>query len=389
MQANGKGPRPTVVIVGALPPPVHGASLINQLMSRELGKIASTRIVDVSPGTLERSLGYHLSRIGRVARALLVLAHQGLRGDRRLYLCIAGGSGVYYDILLALLARLLRYVVFVHHHSFTYVNQRDWRTALLFTLCGRQAVHICLCPTMAERLKTRYRHVEQIEILSNAAVLEAARPRPARTARGPLVLGHFGNLTLAKGLDTVLELFRRLRQAGLPVRLALAGTAGGEERALIERAQAEFGPDLEYRGALYGADKEAFFAGLDAFLFPSRYPNEAQPLVVFEAMSAGVPVLATCRGCIGDDVSPAAGLVAEQDQFEDAAFALLQRWATDRTAAQAAAEGARDRMDALRRAARAELGQVVGRIAGINRMEATVRHDRHAGLPVERRHANL
>jgi glycosyltransferase involved in cell wall biosynthesis len=356
-------------------------------MSRELGKVAAVRAIDVSPGTLDRSLGYHLSRIKRVARALGVVLHQGLRRERRLYLCIAGGSGVYYDLVLAAVARLLRYAVFVHHHSFTYVNQRDPRTAVLFALCGRRAVHICLCPTMAERLKSRYRHVVQAEILSNAALMEGARPRPARSGGESLTLGHFGNLTLAKGLDTVLDLFRRLRAAQLPVRLELAGTTGAEERQLIEQAQGEFGEALVYRGPLYGEQKAAYFAGLDAFLFPSRYLNEAQPLVLFEAMTAGVPVVATCRGCIGDDVNAAAGLVLDERRFADGAFALLQRWARDREARQAAASGAQERMEALRRAARSELGHIVGRIAGINLIEASMPQNRRESLSIERRHA--
>lgn len=389
----------TVVVIGALPPPVHGASLINKLMSEELAKVAAVRAVDVSPGTLTRSAGYHLGRVRRVAAALGVLAAQGLRRDRRLYLCIAGGSGVYYDIAMVALARLLRYAIFVHHHSFTYVNRRDPRTALLFRLCGRRSVHVCLCPTMASRLKARYDHVERVEILSNAALMDPAQRRSRGSDGEPLTLGHFGNLTLAKGLDTVLDLFRRLRLAGVPVRLALAGSAGPVERELIDAAKAEFPDALAYHGPLYGADKAAFFASLDAFLFPSRYANEAQPLVLFEAMAAGVPVLATCRGCVGDDVTPAAGLVADEAGFADAAFALLQRWATDRAAPLAAGLAAQERLEALRLAARSELGQIVARIAGINVFSASKSQNCSASgpasalpaatLPIDRRHANL
>jgi glycosyltransferase involved in cell wall biosynthesis len=362
----------TVVVIGALPPPVHGASLITKLMTDELGKVARVRVADVSPDTLKRSWRYHLDRVRRMAVAAGTLLSQGFDRDRRLYFCIAGGSGVYYDIVLAAVARLLRYRIFIHHHSFTYVNRRDWRTALLFRLCGRAAVHICLCPTMVQRLKERYGSIGRHEIFSNAALMApGADDRRTVTTESSLMLGHLGNLTLEKGLDTVIALFRRLKGAGLPVRLTLAGPAKGTaETRLIDDARRDFADDFIYRGPLYGPEKDAFFQGLDAFLFPSRYANEAQPLVLFEAMAAGVPVIATCRGCVGDDVPHEAGLVSAEDAYLDSATALVQRWLADRDRLGAASQAARRQMIALRETARRDLDKIVEIIAGINGLEA-------------------
>jgi glycosyltransferase involved in cell wall biosynthesis len=373
-----QGAKRVVVVVGALPPPVHGASLITRLMADELGKVADVRIADVAPDTLGRSLAYHLVKLRRVLAAMVVLVRQGARKQRRLYFCIAGGSGVYYDIALAALARLLGYRFAIHHHSFTYVNRRDRRTALLFRLCGHRALHICLCPTMAARLKARYGAVARAAIFSNAALMEAGAEKPANSA-GPLTLGHFGNLSRVKGLDTVIALFRDLRAGGAPVRLALAGPpAGPAEARLIAAAQAEFAADLDYRGALYGEEKSAFFRGLDVFLFPSRYANEAQPLVLFEAMAAGVPVIAACRGCIGDDVTPESGLVvAEEGAYARAAAAQIGRWLEDRASLHAASDAARRRLIHLRRMARCEVDRIVGNITGINVFEAETGEDEY------------
>jgi glycosyltransferase involved in cell wall biosynthesis len=369
VSSPSKGER-TVVVIGALPPPVHGASLVNRLMTDELGRVACVRVADVSPDTLKRSVRYHLERARRMAAAAGTLLSQALRGDRRLYFCIAGGSGVYYDVALAALARLLRYRIFIHHHSFTYVNRRDWRSALLFALCGRDAVHICLCPTMAQRLKARYSAIGRQAIFSNAALMPPGVAREVKED-GPLMLGHLGNLTLEKGLDTVISVFRRLRGAGVPVRLALAGPAKGSgEISLIDDARRDFPEDVVYRGPLYGAQKDAFFRDIDAFLFPSRYANEAQPLVLFEAMAAGVPVVATCRGCIGDDVPAEAGLVSAEEDYVDAAIALLRRWHEDRARLGAAAQAASRCMGELRSAARRDLADIVKVIAGINGLEA-------------------
>jgi glycosyltransferase involved in cell wall biosynthesis len=181
-----------------------------------------------------------------------------------------------------------------------------------------------------------------------------------------------GNLSLDKGLDTVLALFRGLRREGLPVRLALAGPAAGPAEArLIADAQTEFGSELTYVGPVYRADKDAFLHRLDAFLFPSRYANEAQPLVLFEAMAAGVPVIATERGCVGDDVTRDSGLVvADEAAYLEAATALIRRWAADGEGVNAAGRAAQRRMQELREDARAGLGKIVEIITGINGLEA-------------------
>ncbi|MBX6322140.1 MAG: glycosyltransferase family 4 protein [Rhodospirillaceae bacterium] len=357
-------------------------------MSEALGRVARVRLADVAPGTLKRSPAYHLARLARIARAAATLVAQGLGPDRRLYLCIAGGAGVYYDLVLAALARLLRYRIFIHHHSFTYVNRRDRRTALLFRLCGTGAVHICLCQTMAQRLRARYPRIDRCEILSNAALLPAPEPGelPPR-GDGSVTLGHLGNLTLAKGLDTVVALFHRLRAEGLPVRLSLAGPAAGEaESRLIDGLRRDFPGAVAVHGPLYGAEKDAFFRDLDVFLFPSRYPNEAQPLVLFEAMAAGVPVIATGRGCIGDDVTGGAGLVSDEAAFLDSAAALIRHWYEDRASLRAAGRAARERVRALREAARCDLDHIVGLIAGINVLEAGACQNGYADAG-PRRHA--
>lgn len=60
-------------------------------------------------------------------------------------------------------------------------------------------------------------------------------------------------------------------------------------------------PDsVEWVGPVSGGDKDAFYRSLDVFVFPSEYRFEAQPLVVLEALSYGVPCLVTDQGYMGE-----------------------------------------------------------------------------------------
>ena len=99
----------------------------------------------------------------------------------------------------------------------------------------------------------------------------------------------------------------------------LAGPPDGDaERAAIYSACRELGPRLEYRGPLYGEAKQAFFRAVDVFVFPTRYANEAQPAVVFEALAHGVPVLSYDRGCIANQIGSCGSV-----QVRDAEFLLF------------------------------------------------------------------
>lgn len=59
-------------------------------------------------------------------------------------------------------------------------------------------------------------------------------------------------------------------------------------------------------------------------LFPSTYAFEAQPLVIIEALSSGVPVVAYDVGSIPDLVPPAAGRLAPPGSVTELSERLVE-----------------------------------------------------------------
>ncbi|MFZ5652791.1 MAG: glycosyltransferase, partial [Pseudomonadota bacterium] len=111
------------------------------------------------------------------------------------------------------------------------------------------------------------------------------------------------------------------------------------ERAV--RARLESLPQVEYVGPQYGAAKDAFYAGIDALVFPTRYENETEGIVNHEAMSRGIPVIAYGRGCIPEIVGADCGLVIDPaEPFVPAALAKLESWLADSAAFEAASRAA-------------------------------------------------
>lgn len=359
---------PWIVVAGRLPPPIDGMARVTTLVLERLRRHGPVRVADLSPGHNGRGPLYHLAKASLVLWAALLLWAGAMREDKRLYMPADAGLGCWYTIFLLGVARLLGYAAFVHHHSFAYLTRRTARMALLTRIAGPECRHILLCPTMLSRFQALYPLARRGAVLSNAIFTPpAAEPAPRHPGTGALRLGHLSNLCVDKGLDTLFSLLRALLDEGIPARLVLAGPGLGRlDEAMIAAGLYEFGDAVEYLGPIDGAEKEAFYRAIDVFVFPTRYRNEAQPLVVFEALAAGVPALSFARGCIAGDLGLglAGRTVPVGEDFVQAALPTLRAWAADRAALHRAADAALARARAAHEQSREGLERVVALLTG-------------------------
>lgn len=339
--------RPLVFVIAAMPPPVHGQSVVTASIVNVLSRSpCKTILADTSPGRLERSLAYHFIRMRKLSVACLRLFAASFQRSKRMYTVVESGAGIAYNLLAVLLCRALGYELFLHHHTARHIAHRNKLVALLAILAGQKATHIVLSGHMVADLRSRYPAIKRTQILHNArniAPLVRAHAPDARQLR----LGLLANLSAEKGLDTAIATGLAAAEAGLDVKLILAGPLSDPiARATVTRICRD--TDLfEYRGPVYGQAKQAFFEELDIFLFPTRYAHEAQPLVILEAMAAGVPVIAADRGYIAELMHGCGAVVPADAEFPSFAVALLNTWIADRDALLEAGKRSRARFDQL------------------------------------------
>jgi glycosyltransferase involved in cell wall biosynthesis len=353
--SSPNSPRPRLVIVVApVPPPLHGAAATTAQILEFLKPRLTIRVANVSPG---RATGpwRHIVRIWRTLKGLGLLAARARVPGRTLYMTADGGLGMLYNVAVAGLATLLGYRVFLHHHSFAYIDRRTRRMALLARLLARKGVHVVLCPAMAAGLRAHYRIGRTFELSSAALLPPSTRVQPP--PRQVIRMGFLSNLIIEKGLDTSIDLLRAAFAEGLPVELVIAGRAPDRRPLdLIEQAKAEMGDAVVYLGGLTDVEKKAFLDDLDIFLFPSRYFNEAQPRAVLEALAHGLPVLTIARSCIQSDMGEGTGLCAPRHaDFVALALPLLRLWSADRAALATVGAAAFERSLLLHRAGQAQL----------------------------------
>ena len=284
----------------------------------------SVQCVDVSQavGIPKLKLEYHLARAKKVWKAAgLVLSENR---QQRLYCVLEAGWGMFYTILLIALARISRRETILHHHSAGHLARFSIMFWLIARLGGRTTTHVVLCDRMQMDLIKLYK-------LSHSMVCWNAAVMPERTKKEPfqnahVILGHLSNLCSDKGISEVIEVFRRLTKSGRSAELILAGPiADLETQKAIQTAREEFGERVIYKGPVFGDAKDEFYRTVDVFLFPSRFKIEAQPVVILEALSYGVPCVTSPQGYIRDMMDDC-GLCIPLDDYVEAGANQISLW---------------------------------------------------------------
>ena len=148
--------------------------------------------------------------------------------------------------------------------------------------------------------------------------LDAARVAQLRAEAGAgpgdFLVGGVGRLARSKGFDVLLRAFR---EAALPqARLVIVGD--GRERGALEQLAA--GLPVRFLG--FRGDAKDFYQAFDLFVSPSR--SEPLGRVLFEALDAGAPVLATRTQGPSEILARYPGRLVPVDDVGAMAAALLE-----------------------------------------------------------------
>lgn len=335
---------PTVWVMGPMPPPVTGMTLLTSTVVNALRSICRVRLFNWSPGTQRRSIWSRVRRNFRICSSVVQLAAHGRSRNAPIYVVSNAKSGLYATALVVAVARQLGYWVYLHHHVYSYIDVYDWRMAWIDRRLAGRGTHVVHSQKMVDDFRHFYSATNNFETLFPSAV-PVATSTPRLEPRTPFRLGMISNLVYEKGVDLVCETFCQLRNRNCDVELLLAGPMGAASiRRLVDDLIREHPDRVQYRGAVYGDEKKRFLSDIDALVFPTR--SESWGIVVHEALAAGVPVITFDRGCTGVVMGERTGLlVPPGGDFVAAATQQIQTWISDRSqyiaASSAAIEHAR------------------------------------------------
>jgi exopolysaccharide biosynthesis operon protein EpsL len=277
---------------------------------------------------------------------------------------LSGGLGQWVDLVNVLAARVCGHEVFVHHHSFAYISAPSFVNRLLFSIVRRQT-HVVLSPHMGEELIRLYRiDSTKIRVVSNAAFYAPVEENlHIPEVELPVRLGFLSAVSLEKGIAEFFAVLAELKRAGIPYVGRVAGPLKPDMRLQFE-ALLGSSSEVTYLGPVYDEAKAAFYRDLDILLFPTDYANEAEPLVIHEAMRSGVHVIACDRGAISEMLTHGAGVVCAKSSFVATASAQIAAFNADASTLQHARKLSLLHARRLRDSSRAELEALLEQIAG-------------------------
>jgi glycosyltransferase involved in cell wall biosynthesis len=139
---------------------------------------------------------------------------------------------------------------------------------------------------------------EKFQVVPNGITDTTVRGCPNLNGKQAFTIGHIGSIVPAKGWRMLVEAAIKLRAAGTAVRVVLAGR-GCDADLAQELAQASNGW-LSYKGFVPNP-RETVMKDLHALVLMSE--QEGLPMAIIEALSVGLPVIATPVGGVAEVVT--------------------------------------------------------------------------------------
>jgi glycosyltransferase involved in cell wall biosynthesis len=298
--------RKKVLFVLHLPPPVHGASVMGAVIrdSTLLNARFDCRFLNLSSSSSLEEIGRwsvkKLSFLFRMSRSVRKEIRQW-HPDLVYFTPTASFPGVLKDYGVIRMSGCKRHVrTVLHFHNKGIVvsrggKLRDWIYRDLFRSTKVILLSERLYPDVAN-----YVSRENVSICPNG--LDYPTVAHSKGNAVPEVL-FLSNLIPSKGVGDLLDACCLLRDRGVPFSCRFVGgettemTRKGLWESIENRGLQSM---VRYDGPLFGAEKQSAFAHADVFVLPTR--EDCFPLVILEAMAAGLPVVSTYEGGIPDEV---------------------------------------------------------------------------------------
>lgn len=289
---------PSVLMIGPLPPPTGGQSVLvaNILESTVIERFPMC-VLDIGHGKMGaiqrlvltlRLLVRLLFLLGKYPTARVVHVHS------------SAGTPLFEKGVYIFVARLWRREVLLHLHGGRfrdvwgqYGAVRRRLTRSILSLCKGIVV---LSDAWLPFYRNELRYAGGLFVLPNSVKVQHLPPASKDNGVSLLYVGH---LKKEKGLLDLRQAIARLPSScSGQLRVQIMGEGDTpENEQLVRAAFADLPAGLvEFLGVKSGEDKWSVFGASDILILPSH--SEDLPLTILEAMALGIPVISTRVGAI-------------------------------------------------------------------------------------------
>lgn len=297
-----------ILFILHFPPPVHGSSMvglsiknsklinnsfdcrfINLLVSRTLTETGKTSILKIF-----RFIGLWFKLFKEIITRKPDVCYLALTTT---------GASFYKDVLLVGLLRLFHIKRVYHlHNKGVSKSQNNKINKLLYRFVFEDAYVILLSNHLYKDIE-KFVPQSYVYICPNGILDMTSNIQSQLLSKEKSVKILFlSNMIESKGFLVLLSACSILQKKGIDFECDFIGAEGDMQATqFIERVkQQQLSKKVNYLGKKFDKEKQVALSNADIFSFPTYYSNECFPLVLLEAMSAGLPVISTFEGGIPD-----------------------------------------------------------------------------------------
>lgn len=313
---------PTCLFFASFPPPNTGQTLLTKRFYSFSDPYTRSESINISdPRRHSRASGaFGFRRAVRVVSDLWALRRR-VRTDPPDVLYIAAAAtrlGHLRDRAATAIARPHVKRIVAHVHNGSWLDLFEGPSAdSARALAGAIDLLIMPTETYAERARA-YFPADRVGVVPNTfddelmvSEAELAQKVEARRGRDRMQIVYISNMIPSKGYEALGEALALLHARGVPFEADFAGGwASDDARRAFEARLAEAG--VRDRVRIHGSVTDRrkireLQLGADAFVLPTSYPHEFQPLSIVEALNAGTPVVSTPHATIPDMLTDGGG----------------------------------------------------------------------------------
>lgn len=289
-----------------LPPPIHGASLINQqvVSSKVINQLFHTTIIELQLSKKLSSLGkLSFHKIGKFLLTCGLLVKTITQKDIEfVYMTInPTGGALYRDVVYVLLLKLFRKKIIYHLHGRGILeNSYRWHIKEIYHFIF-QNTHIITPSRSLSKSEFTHLHLKNTYL----HIVENGIPKidiPDKNKNSSTLKCLFlGTLMESKGIYILIDAFDLAQKVQPSIHLNLVGSPiNDNELSKIKNyiIQKKLSEKITLYPANYSNEKYHHFVNADIFVYPTL--NDCFPLVLLEAMQAGIPIIASDVGGIAD-----------------------------------------------------------------------------------------
>src|SRR5687767_8194028 len=195
---------PIVWALGPVPPPVNGMNVLTAEVVSALERAGKVAFCNFSPGRDQLNARTRVRRVLRSLSCVGKLISNGRVETARLYIASNSKAGLMTTALMVWVGKRLGYRVYLHHHTYNYIDSFNRWMARIDKWMGADDVHVVHCEKMIHDFRGRYDSRSEFLVIHPSAVsIPLAHPR--LTSNFPLRLGMLSNLMMSKGVDLAIH----------------------------------------------------------------------------------------------------------------------------------------------------------------------------------------